>query len=130
MVGVQLFGPLYPPWQWMAWWWRWRNAPEVAVLWAVCTRLAVYPMFGITALAVAVVGVARQGWFGAVSDLHGSARWAATRDIRDARLIERRRLIPRRGRRFIERLGNLKAPPRRVGGYLWNLRPLPPAWHL
>jgi len=130
MMELPLFGPLYPPWQWIAWWWRWRNAPELAVLWAVCARLAVYPMFGITALAVAAVGVARQGWFGAVSDLHGSARWAATRDIRDARLIERRRLIPRRVRRFIEWLGILRARPRRVGVYLGIWRRWPRAWYL
>src|SRR5216683_1800695 len=101
-----------------------------AGLGAVCTRLAVYPMFGITALAVAAVGVARQGWFGAVSDLHGSARWATTRDIRDAGLIERRRLVPRRVRRFIERLGILKPRPRRVGVYLGIWRRWPRAWYL
>src|SRR6266851_2898914 len=28
MIELPLFGPLYPPWQWIAWWWRWRNAPE------------------------------------------------------------------------------------------------------
>ena len=39
MMRLPLFGPLYPPWQWIVWWWRWRNAPELAVLWAVCTRL-------------------------------------------------------------------------------------------
>jgi type IV secretory pathway TraG/TraD family ATPase VirD4 len=124
MTELPLFGPLYPPWQWIAWWWRWRNAPELAVLWAVCTRLAVYPMFGITALAVAAVGVARQGWFGAVSDLHGSARWATTRDIRDAGLIERRRLVPRRVRRFYRAARNSQgtaAAGRRVSG---NLAPL------
>src|SRR5216683_2223602 len=130
MMRLPLFGPLYPPWQWIVWWWRWRNAPELAVLWAVCTRLAVYPMFGITALAVAAVGVARQGWFGSESDLHGSARWAATRDIRDAGLIERRRLVPRRVRRFIEWLGILKARPRRVGVYLGIWRRWPRAWYL
>src|SRR5260370_24531747 len=110
MVGVPLFGPFYPPWQWIAWWWRWRNGPELAVLWAVCTRLAVYPMFGITALAVAAVGVARQGWFGAVSDLHGSARRAAPRGNRDAWPIHKARLVPPPLRPLLQRLRNSPAP--------------------
>src|SRR5260370_13524280 len=117
MVGVPLFGPFYPPWQWIAWWWRWRNGPELAVLWAVCTRLAVYPMFGITALAVAAVGVAREGLFGAVSGLHGSARWAATRAIRAAGVVVRGRVVPRRVRPFVLRVGTFKARARAVGGF-------------
>jgi type IV secretion system protein VirD4 len=127
---MSLAGPVYAPWQWSVWWWRWHNAPELAPLWPVCTRMAVYPMLGLTALAAGTMALARQGWFGSVSDLHGSARWAKTRDVRAAGLIERRRLVPRRIRRLIERLGILKPQSPRAGVYLGVWRRWPRAWFM
>ncbi len=83
-------GPLYAPWSWIIWWTRWYWAPQLEQLWRQCAREALYPMAIVTAVCCAVITVARKGWLASASDLHGSARWANTRDLREARLIDSR----------------------------------------
>lgn len=121
---------IYPPWDWIVWWWRWHSAAELAPLWAMCTREAVYPIAALTVLAMAVIGAARRGWFGPVSDLHGSARWAVTQDVRAAALIEQRRLLPKRVRRIAVRMRLMRPLRPRAGVYLGIWRRWPRAWYL
>ena len=56
---------------------------------AVRARSAL-PDGDVTAVCCAAIAIVRHGWFANVSDLHGSARWATTRDLRAARLIDAR----------------------------------------
>ena len=94
-LGQPLFhlrgGAVYAPWSWIVWWTRWYWAPQLEPLWQQCAREALYPMAVVTAVCCAAIAMVRHGWFANVSDLHGSARWATTRDLRAARLIDARR---------------------------------------
>ena len=98
-----LIGTLYRPWNWMVWWSHWHSDPTLAPLWDLCAREAVYPMVALTAIAMGAIAVARHRWFQNPSDLHGSARWANTRHLRAAGLIDKGRFLPRRLRRIVER---------------------------
>ena len=106
---------LYAPWAWMVWWARWHWAPELAPLWEQCTHEALYPMATVTAIGYAAIAIVRQGWFADVSDLHGSARWGALRELRAARLVDRRRNLLRQ---IAVRLRFLRPLKRRAGIYL------------
>ena len=79
---------IYAPWSWIVWWTRWYWAPQLEPLWEQCAREALYPMAIVTAVCCGAIAMVRHGWFANVSDLHGSARWATTRDLRAARLID------------------------------------------
>ena len=86
-------GAVYAPWSWIVWWTRWYWAPQLEPLWKECAREALYPMAIVTAVCCAAIAMVRHGWFANVSDLHGSARWATTHDLRAARLIDARRSL-------------------------------------
>jgi type IV secretion system protein VirD4 len=106
---------IYAPWSWMVWWVRWYWAPELAPLWQQCTHEALYPMATLTAIGCAAIAIVRQGWFADVSDLHGSAHWGTLRNLRAARLIDRRRNLLRL---IAVRLRLLRPLKRRAGIYL------------
>jgi type IV secretion system protein VirD4 len=113
-----LAGLLYRPWDWMVWWWRWHSEPTLAPLWELCAREAVYPMIALSVTAMVAIALARHRGFRNPSDLHGSARWANTRDLRSAGLIDKSRLLPRRLRRIAERAKVLKPFSHQAGVYL------------
>ncbi|HLV93900.1 MAG TPA: type IV secretory system conjugative DNA transfer family protein [Candidatus Acidoferrales bacterium] len=113
-----LIGLLYHPWDWMVWWWRWHSEPTLAPLWELCTHEAVYPMIALSVMAMGAIAVARDKGFRNPSDLHGSARWANTRDLRAAGLVDKRHFLPRRLRRIAERAKLLKPVTQRAGVYL------------
>jgi type IV secretion system protein VirD4 len=69
----------------------------------------------IAALGCGAIALARRGWLADLSDLHGSARWAATRDLKAARLLEARISGLRR---LAERLRLLRPVAHRAGVYL------------
>lgn len=130
LIDLPLAGAVYPPWGWIVWWGRWHSAVELAPVWALCTREAIYPMAGLTVLAMAVIGVARHGWSRPVSDLHGSARWTVTRNVRATALIEQRRFLPKSVRRLAVRIGLMRSSSPRAGVYLGIWRRWPRAWYL
>ena len=72
----------------------------------------------VTAVCCAAIAMVRHGWFANVSDLHGSARWATTRDLRAARLIDARRSVRELLRGIGVRLRILRPAARRAGIYL------------
>ena len=115
---------IYAPWSWIVWWTRWYWAPQLETLWAQCAREALYPMAVVAALSCAAIAMVRHGWFANVSDLHGSARWATTRDLRAARLIHSgsRVVVPLRG--LAERMRLIRQLPQHAGVYLglWRQR--------
>ena len=123
---LPVFGALYRPWDWIIWWWRWHSAPSLVPLWELCTRQAVYPMIGSAVIAMGAIAVARQRWFQNPSDLHGSARWANTEDLRAAETTSTNAaFLPRRLRRIAERAKVLKPFSYPAGVYLgvwrrWN----------
>ena len=63
-----------------------------------CLRTAVYPMALIAPAAIGVIAIMRGDVFGRRADLHGSARWATSRDVRRAGLLPQRTVVRRLGR--------------------------------
>ncbi|HLK82879.1 MAG TPA: type IV secretory system conjugative DNA transfer family protein [Xanthobacteraceae bacterium] len=110
-----IIGPVYVPWAWIAWWARWHDAHALAPLWALCVREALAPMALIAGIGCGAIAMARRGWLADASDLHGSARWATTRDLKAARLLEARSSGLRK---LAERLRVLRPIARKAGVYL------------
>jgi len=105
---------IYAPWAWIVWWAKWHWAAQLEPLWIACMREALYPMGAIAGIVCGIFALIRHGWFANVSDLHGSARWATTRDLKAARLLET-------GRTLTHRTGVLVGRWRR--GYLRDCGP-------
>src|SRR5215472_16843847 len=115
VLGPQLFSGLYPPWEWIIWWSRWHGAEPLEPVWELCIREAAYPLLALAVLTATVIIVARYLLRGTFSDLHGSARWAKTRDNRAAGLIAPHTYVPQPLRRLARQLRLMKPRPRRVG---------------
>ena len=114
IIRLPSIGPLYAPSAWIEWWIRWHDAPALAPLWSLCAREVLYPTAVVAAIAAGAIALARQGWLANPSDLHGSARWATTRDLKTARLINSGGYI----RKIAERLRLLRPLAQRAGVYL------------
>src|SRR5438309_807304 len=81
-------GPLYPPLNFLLWWWRFGNASGTAAIWTTGLWIVTIP----STLAVVVgliVSARRAKETGAGADTHGSARWATRVDLESARLLGR-----------------------------------------
>ena len=125
-LGPALIGHLYTPWEWLVWWARWHWVDQFQPIWDWCIRASGGPLLIAGGLAAAVINVARYALSQSASDLHGSARWASTRDIRAAGLIAPRTYLPAPVRRALVRIGLLRPLARRVGIYLGSWR----GWYL
>ncbi|MGO9454336.1 MAG: type IV secretory system conjugative DNA transfer family protein [Candidatus Binataceae bacterium] len=117
-LGPAVIGRFYAPWEWMVWWSGWHNAEQLAPLWTLCTREATYALGVLGALAAATIFIARYTLRTSTADLHGSARWATTRDLRATGFIAPPDYPPRIIRRLAVRCGALKRRRSRVGIYL------------
>jgi hypothetical protein len=53
-------------------------------LWVLSIREVLYPMAPLTFLTIVAIAVTPTGWLQTTVDLHGSARWARTRDVKRA----------------------------------------------
>jgi type IV secretion system protein VirD4 len=118
LIHLPSVGPIYAPWAWVVWWAHWHDAPVLQPLWTICTHESLYATAVVAALAACAIGLARQGWFANSSDLHGSARWATTRDLRAARLIDASNQLPGALRKLAVRWRLLRPARRRAGVYL------------
>ncbi len=118
VLGTSLIGGLYAPWEWIVWWSRWHDAPQLEPVWKLCLHEAAYPLLVLAVLTAATIIIARYLLRGTFSDLHGSARWATTRDVRAAGLIAPRAYLPQSVRRLAARIGMIRPRVRRVGIYL------------
>jgi type IV secretion system protein VirD4 len=81
-------GPLYPPLNFLLWWWRFGNASGTAAIWTTGLWIVTIP----STLAVVVgliVSARRAKETGARADTHGSARWATRADLEAAGLLGR-----------------------------------------
>src|SRR2546426_401748 len=81
-------GPLYPPFHFFLWWWRFGDASRTAAIWTTGLWIVTIP----STLAVVVgliVSARRAKETGARADTHGSARWATQADLEAARLLGR-----------------------------------------
>lgn len=117
-LGSAMPGGFYPPWEWITWWIRWHDATELQPVWNACIREACLQMMVAFAAATGVIGIARWWLRNPIPDLHGSARWANSRDVRKSAFIARRRYIPLFLRRALVRAGLLKPIKRQDGIYL------------
>ena len=86
-VTLPLIVRLYAPWEWLVWAATWHSTPQLWPVWQTCLRTAIYPMALIVPIGIAAVAFTRGDGFGRRADLHGSARWATTRDLRRAGLF-------------------------------------------
>src|SRR3989442_10111587 len=80
--------PLYPPLNFLLWWWRFGNASGTAAIWTTGLWIVTIP----SAFAVVVgliVSARRAKETGARADTHGSARWATRVDLEAARPLGR-----------------------------------------
>ena len=96
LFSLPWLGGIYAPWKWMEWAWRWRSIDRMQPLWILSVHEVLYPMAPLTAIAVAAIAVMRQGWFASRADLHGSARWATSQDVKRAGFLETPTWISRR----------------------------------
>jgi type IV secretion system protein VirD4 len=94
-IRIPRLGRLYVPWDWIIWAATWHSIPQLWPIWVSCLRTAVYPMALIAPVGIAVIAVARGDAFGRRADLHGSARWAISRDLRRAGLLPQCKIIER-----------------------------------
>ncbi len=97
-IRLPRIGRLYLPWEWLVWAARWHSVPQLWPIWVNCLRIAVYPMALIAPAAIGVIAIMRRDLFGRRADLHGSARWATSRDVRRAGLLPQRTVVRRLGR--------------------------------
>ena len=107
-IRVPRIGLIYVPWAWIGWAVTWRSVPQLRPLWDVCLCMALYPMAVIAGAAAVAVAIMRRDTLARRADLHGSARWANSRDLRKANLLAQskgfRRLSSVLRRRPIRRL--------------------------
>src|SRR5437870_3477924 len=81
-------GPLYPPFNFFLWWWRFGNSPGTAGTWT--TGLWAVAILSVLAVVVGLIVSARRAKeTGARADTHGSARWATRVDLEAAGLLGR-----------------------------------------
>jgi len=97
-IRLPRIGRIYPPWEWLVWASSWHSIPQLWPIWVTCLRTAVYPMALIAPTAIGVIAIMRGGVLGRRADLHGSARWATSRDVRRAGLLPQRTVVRRLGR--------------------------------
>jgi len=116
-LGPAWFG-FYAPWEWIIWWSRWHWVDRFQPIWEFSIREAAYPLLVVSAATAGVIVIARYLLSASDSDLHGSAHWGTTRDVRSASLIAPLTYLPRWARRLLVRIGLLKALSRRTGIYL------------
>ena len=130
LFSLPWLGLVYAPWKWMEWAWQWRSIERMQPLWILSIHEVLYPLASLTAIAVAAIAVMRQGWFASTADLHGSARWANTQDVKRAGFLETRTWIGRRLRRLAERLNLLNREPTKAGIFLAAWRYFGSSWAL
>ncbi len=130
LFSLPWLGLVYAPWKWMGWAWQWRSVERMQPLWMLSIHEVLYPMAPLTAIAVAAIAVLRQGWFASIADLHASARWANTQDVRKTGFLETRTWLGRRLRRLAERLKLLGREPIKAGIFLASWRYFGFSWAL
>src|SRR5438309_4185931 len=81
-------GPLYAPFAFFVWWWRFGSVGWTAPIWRVGTWVVLVPSHLAVLLAI-VLAVRRARKLSAPTDTHGSARWARWKDVRAAELVGR-----------------------------------------
>jgi type IV secretion system protein VirD4 len=69
-------------------------------------------------LAVVGIAVTRRGWLQTTTDLHGSARWATTRDVKRAQFLETQIWLTTRLRRLTMRLSLISPSQTKAGIFL------------
>jgi len=80
-------GPLYAPWDFLVWDWKFGRHPAAAAVFTRGHWLIAVPAHAALLLAMAVASLQARK-LGAQSDSHGSARWAEAREIEKAGLKE------------------------------------------
>jgi type IV secretion system protein VirD4 len=80
-------GPLYAPWDFILWAWKWRDVVAARPVFQSGLRIFEYPTLIIGVAVMIAVGLSRRGG-SHTDDLHGSARWAGRREIKATGLLD------------------------------------------
>jgi type IV secretion system protein VirD4 len=79
-------GPLYAPFNFFVWWWKFGDAPGTAHVFRQGAWLVSVPSHAAVFLAI-VIAIRRARRLSGPTDTHGSARWATRDDLESARLL-------------------------------------------
>ncbi len=87
LMRLPSLGPIYAPWDFLLWAWKWRDAVAARPVFQTGVRIFEYPTLVMGVAAMIVVGLSRRGGFH-TDDLHGSAHWASRREIKTTGLLD------------------------------------------
>jgi type IV secretion system protein VirD4 len=87
LVALRL-GPLYPPFHFFLWWWRFGNVAGTETIWAAGMWIVTIPSH-LAVFVGLVVSIRHAKRIGGQSDTHGSARWATRAELESAGLLGR-----------------------------------------
>jgi type IV secretion system protein VirD4 len=87
LTTLRPFGPLYAPWDFILWAWKWRDVVAARPVFQSGVRIFEYPTLIIGIAAMIVVGLSRGHGFH-TDDLHGSAHWPNRRELKATGLLD------------------------------------------
>ena len=87
LMTVRPVGPVYAPWDFILWAWKWRDAVATRPIFESGIRIFEYPTLIVGLAAMIVVGLSRRG-SSHTDDLHGSAHWASRSEVKAAGLLD------------------------------------------
>jgi type IV secretion system protein VirD4 len=87
LMTLRPVGPIYAPWDFILWAWKWRDVVAARPVFQSGVRIFEYPTLIIGVAAMIVVGLSRGHGFH-TDDLHGSAHWANRREIKVTGLLD------------------------------------------
>ena len=80
-------GPVYAPWDFILWAWKWRDVVAARPVFQTGIRIFEYPTLIVGVAAMFVVSLSRRHGFH-TDDLHGSAHWANRREVKATGLLD------------------------------------------
>jgi type IV secretion system protein VirD4 len=87
LMTLRPVGPVYAPWDFILWVWKWRDVVAARPVFQSGVRIFEYPTLIVGLAAMIVVGLTRRGR-SHTDDLHGSAHWASRREIKATGLLD------------------------------------------
>jgi len=87
LLTLRPVGPLYAPWDFILWAWKWRDVVAARPVFQSGVEIFEYPTLIVGLAAMIVVGLSRRGG-SHTDDLHGSAHWASRREIKATGLLD------------------------------------------
>ena len=87
LLTLRPVGPIYAPWDFILWAWKWRDVVAARPVFQSGVRIFEFPTLIVGLAAMIVVGLSRRSGFH-TDDLHGSAHWMSRREIKATGLLD------------------------------------------